>query len=113
MDARSRQEVEFLPRPERTSDVGYTDYQAKVAEVQSRTLDEAMQFIHHHPDFRFSVDAFWSVRQFLAERSKEQKQLLFQAVKEKEFSCRRGGKLAHGFPFARNAAPLALSGFRI
>ena len=45
-------------------DVGYTDYQAKVAEAQSRTLDEAIQMIHDHPDFRFSPDGFWCVRHF-------------------------------------------------
>ncbi len=52
----------FFLVPHTHLDVGYTDYQAKVAEVQSRTLDEAMQMIHDHPDFRFSPDGFWCVR---------------------------------------------------
>ncbi|HTS70161.1 MAG TPA: polysaccharide lyase family protein [Terriglobia bacterium] len=66
-------------------DVGYTDYQPKVAEVQSRTIDEAIQLIHDHPDFRFSPDGFWGVRQFLASRTEDQKHLLFQAVKDQKF----------------------------
>ena len=65
-------------------DVGYTDYQAKVAEAQSRTLDEAIQMIHDHPDFRFSSDGYWCVRQFLAGRSEEQKKQLFQMVRDKK-----------------------------
>jgi hypothetical protein len=80
-------------------DVGYTDYQGKVAELQSRLLDEAIQLTHEHPNFRYSVDAFWSVRQFLAERSDEQKQLLFQAVKEKKiFVPTVEANLLTGFP---------------
>ena len=33
-------------------DVGYSDYQEKVAEIQSRVLEEAIQLIQEHPDFR-------------------------------------------------------------
>ncbi len=80
-------------------DVGYTDFQAKVAEAQSRTLDEAMQFIRDHPDFRFSPDGFWCVRQFLAERTNEQKEFLYQAVKEKKiFVPTVEASLLTGFP---------------
>ena len=89
----------FFLVPHTHLDVGYTDYQAKVAEAQSRTLDEAMQMIHDHPDFRFSPDGFWCVRQFLAERTDEQKQLLFQAVKEKKiFVPTVEASLLTGFP---------------
>ena len=80
-------------------DVGYTDYQAKVAEAQSRTLDEAIQMIHDHPDFRFSTDAYWCVRQFLAGRSEEQQKQLFQMVKDKKiFVPTVEANLLTGFP---------------
>jgi hypothetical protein len=80
-------------------DVGYTDYQAKVAETQSRTLDEAIQMIHDHPDFRFSPDGYWCVRQFLAERSEEQQKQLFQLVKDKKiFVPTVEASLLTGFP---------------
>ena len=65
-------------------DVGYSDYQEKVAEIQSRELDEAMELIHEHPDFRFSPDGYWSVRQYLAGRSKDQQEQLFRMVKDKK-----------------------------
>jgi len=70
--------------PNEHLDVGYTDYQAKVAEVQSRVLDEAMQLIDSHPDFRFSPDGTWCVEQFLAGRSPRERDRLLQFVKEKK-----------------------------
>jgi alpha-mannosidase len=89
----------FFLVPHTHLDVGYTDYQAKVAEAQSRSLDEAMQMIHDHPDFRFSPDGYWCVRQFLAERTEEQKQLLYQAVKYKKiFVPTVEASLLTGFP---------------
>jgi alpha-mannosidase len=68
--------------PHEHLDVGYPDYQAKVAETQSRVLDEAMDLIHAHPDFCFSVDGFWCARQFQEGRSKEDQQRLFEQVRK-------------------------------
>ena len=80
-------------------DVGYSDYQEKVAEIQSRELDEAMELIHAHPHFRFSPDGYWSVRQYLAGRSEEQQKLLFQMVKDKKiFVPTVEASLLTGFP---------------
>ena len=42
-------------------DVGYTDYQAKIAAIQSRVIDEAMDLTAQHPDFRFSIDGEWDL----------------------------------------------------
>jgi hypothetical protein len=79
--------------------VGYTDYQAKVAEAQSRTLDEAIQMIHDHPDFRFSPDGYWCVRQFLAGRSEEEQKQFFQMVEQKKiFVPTVEASLLTGFP---------------
>jgi hypothetical protein len=80
-------------------DVGYSDYQEKVAEIQSRELDEAMELIHAHPDFRFSPDGYWSVRQYLAGRSEDQQKQLFQMVKDKKiFVPTVEASLLTGFP---------------
>ena len=104
----------FFLVPHTHLDVGYTDYQAKVAEAQSRTLDEAMQMIHDHPDFRFSPDGFWCVRQFLAERTEEQKQLLFQAVKDKKiFVPTVEASLLTGFPALETLIRSLYPGFRV
>ncbi len=80
-------------------DVGYSDYQEKVAEIQSRVLEEAIQLIHEHPDFRFSPDGFWSVRQYMAGRSEERQQRLFQMIREKKiFIPTVEASLLTGFP---------------
>jgi hypothetical protein len=79
--------------------VGYSDYQEKVAEIQSRELDEAMELIHAHPHFRFSPDGYWSVRQYLAGRSEDQQKQLFQMVKDKKiFVPTVEASLLTGFP---------------
>jgi hypothetical protein len=62
-------------------DLGYTDYQAKVASVQSRVIDEALDLFSLHPEFRFSMDGMWSFDQFLENRSAEDKARALAAIK--------------------------------
>ena len=62
-------------------DLGYTDYQAKVASVQSRIIDEALDLLDLHPDFRFSVDGMWSFDQFLHTRTAEDQARALAAMK--------------------------------
>ncbi len=58
-------------------DVGYTDYQGKVAETQARVLTQAANLIHEYPDFRFSMDGSWNLEQFLNTRPEaKQKEIL-------------------------------------
>ncbi len=80
-------------------DVGYSDYQEKVAEIQSRVLDEAIDLIRQYPAFRFSPDGYWSVREYLAGRSEEQQKQFVQMVKEnKIFVPTVEASLLTGFP---------------
>jgi hypothetical protein len=80
-------------------DVGYSDYQEKVAEIQSRELDEAIDFTRQHPAFRFSPDGYWSVRQYMAGRSEARQQQLIQMVKDKKiFVPTVEASLLTGFP---------------
>lgn len=53
-------------------DIGFTDYQAKVAEVHSRNLDRLLEVLPAHPDYRFNIDGSWVVEQWLATRTAEQ-----------------------------------------
>ena len=63
-------------------DVGFTDNQGKVAEVQARELDQAVEMIHEHPTFKFTTDGSWSAEQFLDTRSKQQQDELLNLVRE-------------------------------
>ena len=80
-------------------DVGFTDYQAKVSEIQSRLLDEAMQMIQDHPDFRYSTDGYWAVQEFMAGRNAEDRKRFLQMVKDhKIFAPAEYANLLTEFP---------------
>ncbi|MBZ5561506.1 MAG: hypothetical protein LAP13_03705 [Acidobacteriia bacterium] len=68
--------------PHEHLDIGYSDYQGKVAEVQSRVIDEAMDIARKQPDFRFSLDGYWSVEEFLANRSQQDQEAFRQFVRQ-------------------------------
>ena len=63
-------------------DIGYTDYQGKVAETQPRVLAQAADLIRQNPDFRFSMDASWNLEQFLATRSKEKQAEILDLIRQ-------------------------------
>ena len=49
-------------------DIGYTDYQGKVAENQAETLVEAADLMKKYPDFRFATDGSWNLQQLMETR---------------------------------------------
>ena len=62
-------------------DIGYTDYQGKVAEAQANTLVEAAAMIEQHPDFRFATDGSWNLQQLLETRSKAQRDQILGLIR--------------------------------
>jgi hypothetical protein len=89
--------------PHEHLDIGYSDYQAKVAEIQSRVIDEAMDMIREHPDFRFTLDGYWVAQQFLAGRSQEQREKFLKLVREnKIFVPAPSASNATGFATVEN-----------
>lgn len=82
-------------------DVGYTDYQAKVAAIQSRVIDEAMDLTAQHPDFRFSIDGYWDAEQFLKTRTPQEQERMISAVQKQQlFVPAQYASLLTGFPTA-------------
>lgn len=63
-------------------DIGYTDYQGKVAENQATTLDEAAGLIGKYPEFRFATDGSWNLQQFLETRSKNEQNKILGLVRD-------------------------------
>ena len=91
----------FFVVPNEHLDLGYTDYQAKVAEVHARVLDEAMELIKKHPDFRYSVDGYWEIQQFLDGRTAAEKKELVQMIADRKiFIPAQFASLLTGFPTA-------------
>ncbi|HUY13797.1 MAG TPA: polysaccharide lyase family protein [Terriglobia bacterium] len=70
--------------PHEHLDVGYTDYQSKVAEIQSRVLDEAAGMIRDHPGFRYSPDSYWVLQQFFAGRDASDRERVIRLIQEKK-----------------------------
>ena len=67
-------------------DIGFTDYQAKIAEIHNRNLDRLLDEIEAHPEMRFSLDGSWIVQQYLASRN--------QPTQERLLTLVRDGKIA-------------------
>lgn len=65
-------------------DVGYSDYQAKIAAIHARVIDEAMKMTAEHPDFRFSLDGEWDLQQYFKTRSEAQQQRALEAIQKKQ-----------------------------
>ena len=82
-------------------DVGYSDYQAKVAAIQSRVIDEAMDLTAQHPDFRFSMDGEWDLAQFMKARTPAEQQRAITAMQKRQlFIPAQYASLLTGFPTA-------------
>ena len=82
-------------------DIGYSDYQAKVAAIQSRVMDEAMALTAQHPDFRFSMDGDWDLAQFMKTRTPAEQQRLTTAMQNQQlFVPAQYANLLTGFPTA-------------
>jgi alpha-mannosidase len=63
-------------------DIGYTDYQAKVAELQSRNIDKLLEFLPQNPGMRFSLDGSWVAENYFATRNEETKKQFLKYVHE-------------------------------
>ena len=55
--------------PHNHLDIGFTDFQPKIEELQNRNLDRLLEEMRHDPDLRFSLDGVWLVEQYLRTRS--------------------------------------------
>ncbi|MBZ5565392.1 MAG: hypothetical protein LAP13_23590 [Acidobacteriia bacterium] len=63
-------------------DIGFTDYQAKVAEVHNRNIDKLLEEIRQSPEMRFSLDGSWIVQQYRATRNPRALEEFFKLVRE-------------------------------
>jgi hypothetical protein len=70
--------------PHEHLDVGYSDFQTKLAELHSRIINEALDMNAAHPEFRFTLDGYWQARHFLQGRSEEERQKFYRAVRERK-----------------------------
>jgi alpha-mannosidase len=82
-------------------DVGYSDYQGKVAAIHSRVIDEALQLTTQHPDFRFSLDGYWPLQQYFQTRTPAEQQRAITAIQKQQlYLPAQYANLLTGFPTA-------------
>jgi alpha-mannosidase len=82
-------------------DVGYSDYQPKVAAIQSRAIDEGIDMAEQNPGFCYSVDGSWALDQFMNTRSAADQQRAIAAMKKGQlFVPAQYAELLTGFPTA-------------
>jgi alpha-mannosidase len=67
--------------PHEHLDVGFTDYAAKVAELHSQSIDQAMNLIGATPDFRWTLDGSWVANQYLNGRSSQAREQFIEHVR--------------------------------
>jgi len=68
--------------PHEHLDVGFTDYPAKVAELHSQSVDQAIGLIKKTPDFRWTLDGSWVADQYLNGRSREAREQFLEHVRD-------------------------------
>lgn len=89
----------LLAVPHEHLDIGFTDYQAKVAQLQSHVLDEVMHLIDAHPNFVYSPDGYWVIQQFMDGSKGQDRDRLLQLVRSKRlFIPAQYANLLTGFP---------------
>jgi alpha-mannosidase len=69
--------------PHEHLDVGYSDFQTKLAELHARVVSDAMEMSAAYPEFKFSLDGYWQAQAFLEGRTESEKQRFYQAVRER------------------------------
>jgi alpha-mannosidase len=71
--------IDFVPHAH--LDIGYTDFQPKVAEVHSRNIDKLLSDLPQHPDMRFNLDGSWIVQNYMATRTAAAQKQFFDLVR--------------------------------
>jgi alpha-mannosidase len=68
--------------PHEHLDIGFTDYPAKVAELHSQSIDQALNLIRKRVDFRWTLDGSWVADQYLNGRSPEARAQFLDRVRD-------------------------------
>lgn len=80
MNPERKWSIYFVPHAH--LDIGYTDYQPKVAELQSRNIDKLLEFFPKHPEMRFSLDGSWVAQNYFATRKEAARKQFLELVHE-------------------------------
>ncbi len=68
--------------PHEHLDIGFTDYPARVAELHSESIDQAIDIMQRIPEFRWTLDGSFVAQQYMAGRSPQEQQKFLQYVRD-------------------------------
>lgn len=72
--------------PHEHLDIGFTDYAAKVAELHSQALDGVIDLMREVPDFRWTLDGYWVLDQYMNGRSPDRARELLRLIQDGKIS---------------------------
>ncbi len=52
-------------------DIGFTGTQCEVAQISAETINRAIEFCHEHPDYKWTIESIWQLKQWTAGKSPE------------------------------------------
>ncbi len=67
--------------PHNHLDIGFTDYQPKIEELQNRNFDRLLEEMREDASLRFSADGVWPVEQFLRTRTEAARKEFLEQVR--------------------------------
>ena len=68
-------------------DVGYTDYQERVADVHNNNMNHALDLCARYPDFKWDTEASWVEDNYLAMMPQKRKAEFIERAKEGRIGC--------------------------
>ena len=68
--------------PHEHLDIGFTDYPARVAELHSESIDQAIDIMQRVPEFRWTLDGYFVAQQYMLGRSDKEQQMFLQYVRD-------------------------------
>ena len=68
--------------PHEHLDIGFTDYPAKVAELHSQSIDQAMELMQKTPSFKWTLDGSWVADQYLNGRDAAAREQFLSHVRD-------------------------------
>lgn len=84
LQAQRRWELYFIPFSHQ--DIGYTHTQPVTAEIQSKNLEDVLDYMKEDPDFRWTVETLWQAEQLFQRQGHSRRAELIQRVQEGRIS---------------------------
>jgi len=87
---RPQRRWELFYMPFSHQDIGYTHTQPVTAEIQSKNLEDVLDYMNEDPDFKWTVETLWQVEQLFKRQGATRRDEFFKRVSEGRISLSPG-----------------------